>query len=62
MYTDYDIDLQRLHFQLSIDSSMVVLLIRVGGIQGLNPDWGNGTLSKNTKILFLIEDTSELEC
>ena len=31
-------------------------------VPGSNPGWGNGTLSKITKILFLIEDTSELEC
>ena len=29
---------------------------------GSNPGWNNGTLSKITKFLFLIEDTSELEC
>ena len=31
-------------------------------VLGSNPGLGNGTLSKITKILFLIEDISELEC
>ena len=31
-------------------------------VLGSNPSWNNGTLSKFTKFLFIIEDTSELEC
>ena len=31
-------------------------------VLGSKPSWGKGPLSKITKILFLIEDTSELEC
>ena len=35
---------------------------QVPEVPGSNPGWGNEALSKITKILFLIEDISELEC
>ena len=49
-------------FQASLASSIgKAVTFGVKGF-GFNPRWGSGTLSKITKILFLIEDTSELEC
>ena len=49
------------YFQASIDSSIDRALTQVKEILGSNPRNDNGTLSKVTKILFFIEDTSELE-
>ena len=62
VYTDYDINLQNFQFQSSLDSSIVKALDSRARGPGFRSRPGQWNSIKNYKILFLIEDISELEC